>query len=44
MSRTERVKSSIFFVRALHARTYRPYKWDDMGMQRLATVVCQIRG
>ena len=44
MERTDRVKSSISFVRTLHTRTYRPYKWDDMGMHCLATVVCQIRG
>ena len=38
------VKSSISFVRTLHTRTYRPCKWEDMGMHCLATVVCQIWG
>ena len=42
MLRRDRVKSSISFVRTLHTRTYRLWKWDDMGMHTVATVVCQI--
>ena len=44
MQRTDRVKSSISFVRTLHTHTYRSCKWEDMGMHCLATVICQICG
>ena len=41
MWRTDRVKSSISFVRTLHTGTYRPCNWEDMGMHTVATLVCQ---
>ena len=44
MQRTDRVKSSISFVPTLHTRTYHPYKWEDMGMHTVATLVCQTWG
>ena len=49
MQRTDRVKSSISFVRTLHTRTYLPCKWEDMGIatlvcQTVATLVCQTWG
>ena len=44
MQKTDRVKSSISFVRTLHTRTYRSCKWEGMGIQTVATLVCQTWG